>query len=136
MAIKTSKSAEGYFTKYKTSGKEAKNRLAKLERQLKLQPGNTEQINKAIANIHHRRKTSTTPYWSHSMINLASLVKSFSGKFDRLAFATDPKISDAAFRVRNANKFTKGEMKAILPVLPKNYNPFSIEARAKVTSWT
>jgi hypothetical protein len=135
MAIKTSKSAEGYFAKYKSSGKEASNRLKKLERQLKLQPGNAEQITKAIKNIHHRRKTPVAPYWSHSMIATARLVKSFTGKFDKLAFHPDPKNSEAALRTRKSGKFTVGEMLRLIPPLPKNYNAFSLGTRAKVTQW-
>jgi hypothetical protein len=135
MANKTSKSAEGYFAKYKTSGKEAKNRLAKLERQLKLQPSNEAQITLAIKNIHHRRKTPVTPYWSHSMINTARLMKAFTGKFDKLAFHPDPKNSEAALKTRNANKFTTGEMLKLIPPLPKNYNAFSLGTRVRVIQW-
>lgn len=135
MAIKTSKSAEGYFAKYKTSNKEAQNRLKKLERQLKLQPGNTTQLTLAIKNIHHRRKTPVAPYWNHTMINTAKLMKEFSGKFDRLAFAIDPKKSDAALKTRNDNLFTDSEMLKLVPKLPKNYNMFSLGTRAKVVQW-
>lgn len=131
MAIKTSKSAEGYFAKYKTSGKEASNRLKKLERQLKLQPGNEKQILLAIKNIHHRRKTPVTPIWSASTRRTAQLIKEFTGKYDKQIYATDPKVSDAALKVRNNDKFAK----YLLPKESKN-SMFSMAQRARVVQWT
>ena len=99
MAIKTSKSAEGYFAKYKQSGKEASNRKLKLERQLKLQPGNATQIELAIKNIHHRRKTPVSPYWTPSMIRTASLFKKFRATpFSKETFSNDPLVSHNASR--------------------------------------
>lgn len=107
MANKTSKSAEGYFAKYKQSNKEASNRKLKLERQLRLQPGNAEQIELALKNIHHRRKTPVAPYWSHNMIAVAMLLKYFTGKFDKMVFSPDPLVSSTAAKARNPNLFTK-----------------------------
>lgn len=130
MANKTSKSNEGYFAKYKSSGKEASNRKRKLERQLKLQPGNEKQILAAIANIHHRRKTPNAPFWSHTSKNMAQLMKYFAGCFDKQVFATDPKVSDAALRSRNSNKFQVN----LLPAAVKG-SMFSLQQRARITQW-
>jgi len=107
MAIKVSKGREGAYATYRQSGTEASNRKKKLERQLRLQPGNKAQVELAIKNIYHRRKTPVTPYWSHSMIALAKLLKRYTGKFDKLVFSPDPVVSSAAAKVRNPNLFLK-----------------------------
>jgi hypothetical protein len=119
MANKTSKSNEGYFAKYKTSNKEAGNRLKKLERQLKLQPGNEKQIALAIKNIAHRRKTPVTPQWSATSRRIAQLTKEFTGKSNG----------------RKAGRFTEGEMAKIFTKPTHGYNPFSLGAVAKVVQW-
>lgn len=135
-ANKTSKSNEGYFAKYKSTNKEASNRKLKLERQLKLQPGNEAQILLAIKNIHHRRKTPVTPVWTHQMIALASMMKSFTGKFDKQAFSPDDKVSAPALKVRVESKFVRSGKKGVLvsrlPANPKE-SMFSLGARARVT---
>lgn len=74
-----SKTRENYFAQYKSSQKWKANREAKLLRQLKLQPGNAEQIEKAMGNLVYRRQTPQTPTWSHTMIREAKLFKEFSG---------------------------------------------------------
>jgi len=125
MAIKTSKSAEGYFTKYKTTNKQATNRKAKLERQLKKQPGNKEQLELAIKNIHYRRHTPKAAYWSHSMIATAKLFKLYSGKFDKDYFNADPLKSHDAGKARNSNIWDN----YTTPSFPKNVSMFSIGAR-------
>lgn len=127
MAIKVSKGREGAYAAYKTSGKEASNRKKKLECQLRLQPGNKAQIELAIKNIHHRRKTPVTPYWSHSMISLAKLLKRFTGKFDKLAFSPDPLVSATAVKARNSNAFLGRQ-------LGSKASMFSLGTRAHDTS--
>lgn len=133
MAIKTSKSAEGYYAKYAQNKKEESNRKLKLQRQLRLQPGNSAQIELAIKNIHHRRKKPVAPYWSHSMISTAMLLKEFTGKFDKQVFSADPATNAAANKTRNINKFTrldkKGVVVSVLPPIPKG-SMFSLAARA------
>lgn len=134
MAIKTSKSAEGYFAKYKSGNLYAKNRKAKLERQLLLQPGNAKQIELALKNVtSYRRKTPTSPVWSHQMIATASMLKEFTGKFDKLAFAADDKTSAPALKLRNDNLFTRsgknGTRVSTVVATPKG-SMFSIKARA------
>lgn len=95
MANKTSKGQEGYYASYKASNKQAKNRKIKLERQLKKQPNN-EQVALALKNIMYRRKTPKTPFWSHSMINQAKLIKEFTGYFNPNIFNSNAKIAAEA----------------------------------------
>lgn len=134
MAIKTSKSAESYYAKYKTGNLYAKNRKAKLERQLKLQPGNTKQLELALKNVsNYRRKTPTNPTWSHQMIATARMLKEFTGKFDKLAFAADDKISAPVLKLRNDNLFTrsgKNGVRVSTVVSTPKTSMFSIGTRA------
>ena len=102
------------YSNYKTSGREAKNRLAKLTRLAKEQPNN-EQITKALKDIHHRRNTPKVPYWSHQGIALAKIVKHFNGRFDKGWFSADPLLHAAATHVRNENKFTTKPVASTLP---------------------
>ena len=95
MGQKTSKGQEGYYASYKSSGKHAKNRKAKLERLLKQQPNN-EQIKNALKDIHYRRKTPNTPFWSHSMIRQAKLLKEFTGNFNPNIFNSNAKMASEA----------------------------------------
>jgi len=123
MAIKTSKSAEGYFAKYKQTNKEASNRKAKLERQLKLQPNNTAQIDLAIKNIHHRRKTPVAPYWSASMIRLARVFKKFqSTPFNKDVFSTDPVAAHAAARSTVLVPHTKTNKQSMFSIGERAHN--------------
>jgi hypothetical protein len=79
MAIKTSKSSESYFSQYKTMKKYAKNRLKKLERQLKLQPENAAQINAAMSRVSdYRRKKPSTRKWTKTAIREAMIKTLFS----------------------------------------------------------
>jgi hypothetical protein len=92
------------YARYKTGNTEAINRLRKLNLLVKQQPNNT-QLPIAVKNIHHRRHTPKTPYWSSSMIRVAKLIKHFTGKFDKNMFSSDPIVFAAATRTRNDNKF-------------------------------
>lgn len=100
MAIKRSKSSELYYTQYKNSKKAETNRKKKLEKQLKLQPNNAEQIKKAIANASYRRKTPKTSVWDATSRAAAILMKRFVGKFDKNVLSSDFEIQAAAARVR------------------------------------
>lgn len=62
----TSKHQKDLYATYKASNKFEVNRKKKLQRQLKLNPGNAAQIEAALKNISYRRKTpkkanDTTP---------------------------------------------------------------------------
>lgn len=103
MAQKTSKSKEAYYASYKSGNKHAKNRKEKLERLLKKQPNN-EQIKQALKDIKYRRKTPNSPFWSHSMIRTAKILKEFTGNFDPNIFNSNPKIaSEALSSLRSRN---------------------------------
>jgi hypothetical protein len=127
MAIKTSKSAEAYFARYKQSGVYATNRKRKLERALKRQPNNA-QIPLAIKGVaSYRRKDPKEPYWSHQMIETAKVYKRFLGVFDKGIFSQKLEDQDAARYVRNNNLFK--EVKK--PVQnKKRISEFSLAARA------
>lgn len=79
-AKRTGNSHKGYYAMYKSGKKWHTNRIKKLQRALKRNPGNAEQINKAIANAEYRRKTPSSPTWSASKINGAKLFKAFQGR--------------------------------------------------------
>ncbi len=131
MANKTSKGQEGYYASYKSSGKHAKNRKAKLERLLKKQPNN-EQIKQALKDIHYRRGTPKTSMWSHSAIRKAKIFKEFCGHFDINILNSNPKVAAEALSklpTRNAN-FSLPEAMRNSPAAKM---PFSIGARI---GWT
>ena len=125
---KTSKGQEGYYATYKSTGKYAKNRKAKLERALKAQPNN-EQIKIALKNIVYRRKTPNTQVWSASEIRVAKLFKEFTGSVDRAIFNPNDKVSGPALRAVGKKQLgPKLEFKAI-PGLKKE-NIFALGAVA------
>jgi hypothetical protein len=124
MANKTSRSNEAYFARYKQSGLYAANRKARLAAQLIKQPNN-KQLELAIKNISsYRRKTPTTPYWSHTMIATAKMLKSFTGAFSKNVFSAKPDEADAAKRLRNPNIFSKSV------TTKSKYSDYSIAVRA------
>jgi hypothetical protein len=99
MANKTSKSNEGYFAKYKTQGLYAKHRKLKLERTVKAQPNNA-QVVAAMNDIgSYRRKTPTTPKWTHTSIAEVMMLKAFK-KANKPIPVTDRKISEFSIRAR------------------------------------
>lgn len=127
MAIKTSKSAEAYFARYKQNGLYAANRKRKLERTLRAQPNNA-QIPLAIKGINsYRRRTPKEAYWSHQMINTAKLYKAFVGVFDRGIFSQKLEDQEAARRVRNDNIFAP---KKPAEAQKRRISNFSLAARA------
>jgi hypothetical protein len=85
---------------YKTQKLWEKNRTRRLKKLLVTQPNN-EQVLKALGNIHYRRKTPTTPFWSKSMIQQARLFMMFCGRVDMNMFSKNEKLSGPAL-------FTKG----------------------------
>ena len=130
MAIKTSKSAEAYAARYKTTNMYSANRKRKLTRTMKAQPNN-KQLALAIKNItSYRRRIPKDSYWSHSMIETAKLYKKFVGVFDKNLFSQKPEDQEAARRARNPNLFPKAKK----PVTTKRrINEFSLAARAHDT---
>lgn len=94
----TSKAKQDYYARYKSTNKWKSNREAKLLRQLKLQPGNAEQINAAIGNIEYRRKTPNSSMWSSSKRRMAQLLKEFSGSAKHECFSSNAKVSEVAIQ--------------------------------------
>lgn len=85
-------SKTGQAASYKANKTWEKNRLRKLRRALKRSPDNP-QILTAMKGVSYRRKTPTTPTWSHSKIRLAQLFKMFSGHVDLAIFSNNEKIA-------------------------------------------
>lgn len=122
MAKTSSKSKTSYYSQYKTSSRWASNRKRKLERQLKLQPGNEQQIKAAIGRISYRRGTPKNPVWSHSARRIAGLFKSFTGYASINLFSSNPKVQAQALqRFALERKFHN---------LPDGKVSFSLAARA------
>lgn len=97
MAIKTSKSQEGYYSRYKANKIWEVNRKRRLERALKDQPNN-EQIKQALKGMVYRRKTPKTRVWSASWIKLARLIKQVTGRFDPAIMSANQDIARAALQ--------------------------------------
>jgi len=122
LAKTSSKSKTSYYSQYKTTSKWAANRKRKLERQLKLQPGNAEQIKAAIGNISYRRGTPKNPVWSHGNRRIATLFKEFAGYAPVDLFSSNPKVQAQALqRFNPERKFVN---------LPDGKVSFSLAARA------
>lgn len=122
MAKTVSKSKQAYYTQYKSSSKWASNRKRRLERELKRNPNNAEQIKAAIGNISYRRGTPKTQVWSHSAIRIAKLFKYFSGRASVDLFSSNPKVQAQALQAFNPDRqFTD---------LPNDKVSFSLAARA------
>jgi len=122
LAKTASKSKQAYFALYKSSSRWAANRKRKLERQLKLQPGNEAQIQKAIGNITYRRATPKNRNWAHSHRRIAQLFKHFSGRGSIDLFSSNPKVQSAALQYYNPER--------VFANLPEGKVSFSLAARA------
>ena len=94
---KTSKSQEGYYSRYKTNKTWEINRRRKLERTLKAQPNNL-QVKAALKSIVYRRRIPTMRPWTSSWISLAKLFKLFNGRFDPAIMSSNVDISRAAMQ--------------------------------------
>lgn len=122
MAKTASKSKQAYFTQYKNTSKWASNRKRKLEKQLRLQPSNAEQIKAAIGRVSYRRGTPKNPQWSHSAIRIAKLFKYFAGYAPADLFSSNPKVQSAALQYHNPERVWRE--------LPEGKVSFSLAARA------
>lgn len=130
MANKTSKNREAYYSTYKSGNKQAKNRKIKLERLLKEQPNN-KQIEQALKDVHYRRHTPKEPFWSHSGIALAKIIKEFTGHFDRNILNSNPKVAaEAMSSLPTVNADFKLDPKVEQSI--SNKRMFSLKARIKV----
>lgn len=117
-----SKSQQTYSAAYKSSSRWASNRKRKLERQLKLQPGNEAQIKTAIGNISYRRCTPKTPQWSSGNRRVAQLFKYFGGYAHPDLFSSNDKTRSAALQYSKPNRDYHN--------LPQGKVSFSLAARA------
>lgn len=122
MAKTTSKSKTSYYSLYKTSSRWSSNRKRKLERQLKLQPGNEQQIKAAIGNISYRRGTPKNRVWSASARRTARLFKQFAGYAPINLFSSNPKVQASALQYHNPER--------VFNDLPEGKVSFSLAARA------
>lgn len=96
----SSKGQEAYYSRYKTSQVWKTNRERKLQRQMKLNPNNAEQLKQAIKNISYRRKTpGTVGSWSKTNIYVAKLFKLFMGRVDKDIFSSNPKTQATALQL-------------------------------------
>lgn len=96
------------------------NRKRRLQKQLKLQPNNT-QVQNAVLEVGRQRKAPGTPQWSHGAIRLAKLFKYFTGRAPKELFSSNPKVVQAALTTPSTKQFVK---------LPQGKVDFSIGARA------
>jgi hypothetical protein len=114
----------GQANNYKTQKLWERNRTRRLKKMLTTQPNN-EQVLRALGNIHYRRKTPTTPFWSKSMIHQARLFMMFCGKVDMNMFSKNEKLSGPAL-------FTKGSRTVGYQVPPTNEKTmFNLGTRAR-----
>lgn len=104
MAKTTSKSKTAYYSQYKSSSRWAANRKRKLEKQLKLQPNNEQQIKTAIGNISYRRSIPKARVWSHSARRTAQVFKYFSGRASPDLFSSNAKTQAYALQHFDADR--------------------------------
>lgn len=100
---RTGKGHEAGYARYKAGRIWERNRIRKLKRALKKNPGNEEQITKALANITYRRKTPTTKQWSSTRRRIAELFKKVTGQVPNAAINAVA-IDEAYWRAMNATK--------------------------------
>lgn len=85
----------GQANNYKSQKLWERNRIRKLKKLMALHPNN-EQLAKALNNVHYRRKTPTTPFWTSTRRRQAQLFKQFCGRVDMDMFSNNEKISGPA----------------------------------------
>lgn len=127
MAKARSKTAEAYFSNYKSSKTWEKNRKRRLEKLLKEQPNN-EQIKNALSGMVYRRKTPSVREWSSSWIRTAKLFKLFEGRFDRNIMSANPEVARNA--LQRQSKVSAEILRAkVQPKQPDTKSFFSIATR-------
>lgn len=105
MAKSSSGGATAYYARYKLEKRWESNRLKKLERALKKNPGNAEQIKLAMKNIVYRRKTPNNKVWSSSTRRLVTLFKKFTGAAPIELTSSNDKVSAEALMRKQGNLF-------------------------------
>lgn len=91
-------SKTGQAASYKAMKRWERNRRHRLEKILAKDPDNKE-VQLAIGNIHYRRKTPVTPFWSSTRRQLAGLYKRFTGKVNMEIFSNNEKVAGPALMV-------------------------------------
>jgi hypothetical protein len=102
-----SKTAEAASSVYKTSRRWESNRKARLERALKEQPNNAEQIKRAIKAMVYRRRAPTNRVWPARWVKVAKLFKEFTGRFDPNIMSSNPETA------RNALQGNAGVLQSV-----------------------
>jgi hypothetical protein len=87
-------------TRYSTESRWKKNRATKLARAKKLNPGNAEQINTALANMVYRRAIPATRPWTARLRKLAGLLKEFQGRASPGILSSNPTVYMSALSER------------------------------------
>lgn len=103
MAKAAGASKTSQYTSYKTSSRWRANRERKLMQDLKRNPGNAAQIEKALKGIKYRRKKPVTPQWSHTKKRWAQMLKEVSGSCPHKVFNSNTKIADEALQALRVN---------------------------------
>lgn len=108
MASKSgSKGQEGRAALYQSTKRWEANRRRKLERALKRNSGNAEQINAALKSMVYRRHTPVTPTWSSSKRRIAILFKLFTGTVNPDMFSNNEKLAGPALMTHSKVKLPK-----------------------------
>lgn len=119
-------SKSGQAANYKTAKRWETNRRARLTKLLDKDPENA-QIKAALGNIHYRRKTPVTPFWSASRIRVAELFKLYTGRVDVNIFSNNEKTAGPALMTPgpySKQKFVSADQKTM----------FSIGVRAQMVA--
>jgi hypothetical protein len=109
MAKSTGTSGTAYYARYKQEKRWESNRLKKLERALKKNPENSEQIKLAMKGIVYRRKTPSTKVWSSSTRRMITLFKKFTGRATLDLVSSNEKVrAEALMFKKTAAKVSLG----------------------------
>jgi len=122
-----SKGKQGYYASYKSSGKHAKNKKARIARAIKRDPNN-EALKNHLLDINYTRKTPGSDTWSHSGIALAKVFKEFCGRFDKAILNSNAKQASEALQKLGSNVQNRKLPKSMYDSIAAK-NPFSIAAR-------
>ena len=98
------KSHEAYYARYKSGKVWERNRTRKLNRALKRNPENAEQIKAAMECLVYRRRTPTTSHWSATTRRIAQLFKLVQGRVPKQALNYTGPIDEKYWAGINAVK--------------------------------
>lgn len=98
------KSHEAYYSRYKSGKVWEQNRKRKLNRALKRNPENSEQILAALGNMVYRRSTPTVRHWSATSRRIAQLFKKIQGRVPKEALGFTGAVDEKYWASMNAVK--------------------------------